>query len=402
MTATIAVLGALASSGCVDAPTGEPSRIFPQAIELASAPNQANRHFYEITGPKWETPHRLVGEHVFTAPPRPRVELGEFEAITNEPAPYTRATPVLIRTRLGAAFAPERDMDIEWSVVGTLRSRTAPDLEPIEILRESGVAERRDSVEPTIELLTEELPSRVDVWDLELAWQFTSMVDDEEVGGAGSTTLVIPTLLADPVPDAPLYKQAVLWSSEWAAGDWDVDDPQTKHQIAERLTMGVRSLENQGRSYGAFPRPPRNLIEDRVDIFLDFERSACGEYRGVLMGLIEYHGIDASWVWFRFPEPDDDYFDPTENTHYRTRTITAVGRSARQWSYSNHIVVSVDGRIYDPTHTVIKDSWEEYEDWMFADYCRKDGEDLDCRTNPPGYVADDGIHPRVIFADNYK
>lgn len=394
---------ALGLASCVDAPTGDTPQLFPTSLELASAPGMDNRIDYEVTGPTWETPHRHITERVFATPLRPLLlPDGSFETSLNEPAPYVQGTPMLLRAEIGAAFTEEHDLEIAWSVEGTLRSTTDETIDPIRFFSENGVVERRDGVNPVITIATDDLPTRVDVWELDLAWKLESTLDGEPFFTAGKTKHTIPLLLQAPTEDAPRYKQAILWSSQWAAGEWDLDDPETKHQIAEKLTYGVRSLENLGRSYGSFPRPKRSLIEDRVDIYLDFERSACGEHRGILMALIEYQGFEASWIWFRFPEPDDAYYDPAGNNRYRTREITAVGRAPQRWSYSNHIIVQVDGRVYDPTHTIVKDSWQEYEDFMFAEYCRKDGESMDCVPNPPGFDDKDGIHPRIVFADNYK
>jgi len=127
------------------------------------------------------------------------------------------------------------------------------------------------------------------------------------------------------------------------------------------------------------------------------------------MALVETQGIDASWVWFKFPDPDDEddaeHWHPGVYTHYRTREIAAVGRRAKRWVNTNHIVVQVNGRIYDPTYTVIKDSWAEYEDWMFTEYCKSDlrkPRDSECVPNPPGYEKSDDVHPLVLFADNYR
>lgn len=399
---TLFVAIVIATTACVDAPTGDVVSLFPRAIELASVPDEENRIRYEITGPTWEDPHRTVGDLVHVAEELPRVlPDGTFAARLDEPAPYVRGSEMSIRATLGAAWNDDEDLDIEWSVVGHLRSKTDPTWPPRRIVEAEGIAGRREGVDPVVSFDTDPLPERVDLFELRLEWTLRGEGDVAIDEVEGVTVHTVPTLLGRPQHDAPSYKQPLLWAAEWAAGEWDADDPETRHEVARRLTLGIKGLERQGRSYGRFPRPDRDLIDDRIDVYLDFPRSACGEHRGLLMGLIEYHGIDASWVWFRFPQPGDEGYVSGGNDRYRTRPVEAVGRSARRWSFSNHIVVSVDGRIYDPTHTVFADSWQDYEDSMFDEYCRREGLGLRCVPNPPGY-AEDGVHPRVIFADNYK
>ena len=401
----LVAVAALWSTGCVDAATGTAVALFPARIELLDAPGLDNRHDYEISGADWDAPHRTVGDTVFVSEARPHLDgLGRLGFIMNEPAPYTAGTPLALRITTGAALASTRDLELQWVLSASLRSTTDVDLAPVELGTFSGVATRRDGAEAAIVLELGPLPDRVDVWTLVLEWEL-SAEDPGYVGdlaGEGIVEIVVPTLLADPVAEAPRYKQALLWSATWGAGEWDRDDPETAHAIARRMTEGIRTLEDEGHSYGSFPRPPRAEIDDRVNVYLDFDRTACGEHRGILMALIEYHGIDASWVWYRFPDDSDDEFVTGANTHYATRVISAVGREPKVWRMTNHIVVDVAGRIYDPTYTVIKDSWQEYEDWMFERYCRQTFLGFECVPNPAGYAENDGVHPRLIRADNYK
>jgi hypothetical protein len=100
---------------------------------------------------------------------------------------------------------------------------------------------------------------------------------------------------------------------------------------------------------------------------------------------------------------------------YETREIAALGRDVMTWRYSDHIMVEVNGRVYDPTYLVIEESMETYEDFMFARYCY--GEDSSCGganswctipggpqgiciDNPPGY--DPEIGPPVFRGEDYR
>lgn len=408
----LAILSCLAClSGCADL-AGDDLTVFPSAIWFEDAPGLDNRHAYEITGPGWKAEHRIVTDRVWGTGLRPRTDVnGRVAPNFDEPAPYTAGTPMHLRARFDAAFAPDVDLDAHVRAVGTLRSTTDPTIGVREILHWEDDIERTDGSFPMARIESAPLPRRVDVWELDIRWTVTSEVDTQTF----RTTHVVPTTWRDPMPDAPLYKRLLLWSSTWAAGEWTDAGPGQQatadsiHRITSKLLYGTRTLEDKGRSYGRFPRPDRDRIDDRANVWLDFSRSACGEWRGALMALVETQGINASWVWFKFPDPDDEddeaYWHPGVYTHYRTREIAAVGRRARRWVNTNHIVVKVNGRIYDPTYTVIKDSWGEYEDWMFAEYCKTDRarpRDRDCVPNPPGYDKGDDIHPRVIFADNYR
>ncbi len=388
-------------AGCVDVPTTDgKARVFPAEIRFHAADGMKNRHDYQITGPTWESPHRHIGNTTFLVAPGGQVLAdGQYEYALNEPAPYTSGTPVKLAFELDTDLLDEHEEAIDWQVRGVLRSQTDPGLPAIELFRSEGTVVTDGEKFPFVEVETDDLPDRVDLWTLELQWDLRAHGGSLLLEQEAVTRHTIPTLWRNPRGEAPRYKQAILWAARWGAGEWEGEE--AKHDIALRMLEGIDGLGREGRSYGGFARPDRSLIEDRVDIYLDFERTACGEHRGIMMALVEYHGIDATWVWFKFRDEDETGYVEDHYDRYRTRLHTAVGREAKHWSYGDHIVVSVDGRIYDPTHITVQDSWEDYEDYMFQEYCRGGPLSDDCVPNPKGW-ADDGIHPRVIFAENYK
>lgn len=405
---------------------GAEETAFPAAIRLSSAPGLNNRHTYEITQPPWGSPHRTIGDDIW------RVwayQVGDDGALVgdalDEPAPFTRATPMTLGADL-VWTGPDGELPdaLDVHVEAVLRSTTSEGIEVPILSTDTTVAARSevhfpdDTAGVAFEVLsvqTDALPTRVDLWSLELIWTLTPMRDGEPTADAprvSRTRHLVPTFLRDPNPDAPRYKRPMLWSAAFAAGEWDDEGDavaETEHRIAMAELEGVRSLADLGFRYGGFPRPPHGEFKDRVDLFLDFEQTACGEFRGIMMALVEYHGLDARWFWFRFPELDSEHF-----ALYKTRDISAVGQPSGHWFNTNHIVVTVNGKVYDPTYTVYKESWQEYEDWMFERYCP--GRDAPCSEdrwcsspplsedgcidNPPGFDRDWDLE--AIDSDGYK
>jgi hypothetical protein len=397
------------------------THLYPLSIEMRDAPNLDNRHAFEITGPDWETPHTKVSDEIWNAGAIGVVDGDLVRGLgLDEPAPYTQNTPINLR----ATFrwdAPDkaRPHTLQVQARGLLTSTTDAEREPIELfvvdqivpaLRGSAPA---DSVKfSSLEVVTQALPARVDLWELTVHWTLSARRNGQPIEEAHDlrTTHRIPTSWRGPTSDVRLYRETVLWSSIWAAGSWSDDQAHTAdsiHQISKQLMQGVGSLGEYGYEYGTFNRPPKDDIEDRANVFLDFERSACGEFRGILMNLIEYHGIDAAWVWWKKNHDDDQKLGI-----YKTRKLAAVGRKAKHWFNTNHIVVTVNGRIYDPTYTVSKPSFEAYEDWIFVKYCRRASDfchgecELDaddrrrhCFDNPPGLEQGDF---EVIRGSNYR
>jgi len=409
--------------------TAAPEGAFPASIRFLSAPDLHNRHLYAITQPPWRSPHQAVGLEVWRTSTVTLNETGSLTGdILDEPAPYTRSTPMVLEAQLAWTGKGANEPDqVEVHLEGVLRSTT-----------QSGLQVRIVDARATLDAIaaqnlpaglsgvafapfssaTDTLPSRVDVWDLELTWTLTPTRDGAPTHDAprvSRTHHLIPTLLRDPLPNTPLYKRPIVWASTWAAGEWDdygPDDPrsaQTEHLIAMAEMEGMRSLADLGFRYGAFRRPSLDQITERVDLFLDFQQVACGEFRSMLIDLIEVHGIDARWVWLRFPTLDSQHY-----ALYKTRFIAPIGQPAAHWFNTNHIVVTVNGQVYDPTYTVHAESWRAYEDWMFERYCL--GQDTSCgagkwcTSSPPGEVGcidnpagfDPSWDMRVIEADGYR
>ena len=421
--AVLVVLAGCGDAADLAAPApaqGEQLALYPAAVRFVDAAGLDNRHEFEITGPDWDSPHTLVSDEVWRSDGLLTPE-GTVVPTWSEPAPYTSGTPLRVLAPLVWRGSGEGPLQLTGIAALTLRSATddayvldlgtvAFDVDAVESREEAGATliTFEDAV------VEAQLPRRVDLWSLDIDWSISTP------GGPSTTvrsTHSIPTSWRNPIADAPLYRESVVWAARWAAGTWPdygPGDPRTdemQHLIALSELHGSRTLEDSGYSYGSFRRPPRDQIDDRVNVFLDFHRSACGEFRGLLMALIEFHGIDAHWIWFRFPEPGVDRY-----SFYKTRPVSAVGRETKNWYDTNHIIVGVGDRVYDPTYTVSKQSWQEYEDWMFEKYCRgravpctgandwchrpPDDEDRTCIDNPPGWQQDG--HLEVIMADNYK
>jgi hypothetical protein len=413
-------------SACGGEDTNTTTHLYPLSIEMRDAPGLDNRHDFEITGPDWETPHTKIGDAVWHAGAYGVIEGDHVRGLRlDEPAPYTQNTPLNLHATFrwdvkeGVEQDQQRPDELRVEARALLTSTTAPDREPVELFAVDQFvpADQTSSSDTAVEfssldVLTDALPERIDLWQLTIRWTLTAHADGEPVDEPSElrTTHRVPTSWRGPTSDVRLYRETVLWSSMWAAGSWAGDEEHAEdstHQISERLMQGVGTLGNFGYEYGTFDRPPKDEIDDRADVFLDFERSACGEFRGILMNLIEYHGIDASWVWWKKSHDNDSKLGI-----YKTRKLAAVGRKAKHWFNTNHIVVAVDGRIYDPTYTVSKPSFEDYEDWMFEKYCRKASDfcrgecDLDsgderrhCVDNPPG--LEDGDF-EIIRGSNYR
>lgn len=408
ITTLVAIFAALAACGGED--TDATTHLYPLSVELRDAPGLDNRHAFEITGPHWETPHKTVGDEVWNAGAFGVIEGDQVRGLgLDEPAPYTQNTPMNLHATFRWDGDDPRPDELRVEARALLTSTTDTERAPIELfvidehVPADQVSMSDDAVEfSTLEVLTEPLPERIDLWELTIHWTLTPRAAGESIEAANEVQTVhrIPTSWRGPTSDVRLYRETVLWSSMWAAGDWSDDQEHTDasiHQISERLMQGVGTLGSYGYEYGTFDRPPKDQIEDRANVFLDFERSACGEFRGILMNLIEYHGINASWVWWKKSHDDDQKLGI-----YKTRKLAAVGRKAKHWWNTNHIVVTVNDRIYDPTYTVSKPSFADYEDWMFEKYCRRASDfcrgecDMDsgeerrhCFDNPPGLEEGD-------------
>jgi hypothetical protein len=193
-----------------------------------------------------------------------------------------------------------------------------------------------------------------------------------------------------PLAGTPLYERIIRWGSTWIDAAIEDLGETTENDLAETLLMGMYNLEPLGYKYGGFPRP--SDFEDRAEVFLDFPTMACGEMRGFYMALVESQGIDANWLWFWFSQPSSE-----EYSMYQTISIKALGTSEIVWRYSDHIVVQVNGQVYDPTYLVMADNADDYEDFMFASFCY--GDDTHCGGTQSWCTLPDG--PQGICTENH-
>lgn len=318
-------------------------------VETVTVAGDGRLH-HEISGPTWEVPNRSVGD-----------------LVPND----------------GTAIA---------AVAGSTL-RFTDDRKPV-----SGTATPRFEG-PALQLVgdTLELPELVGVWDLELRYE-----------GDIVASFPLVTTWSEPIEGTPLYERMLLWTGQWLEGTPskavtpEADIVAMEDAIALKTLRGMSALE--GRSYGAFARPKDK--DNQAHVWLDFERSACGEYRGGLMNLVESHGVDAQWVMMSFRDPS-----PEVLSMYETRVIAAVGREAKVWQHWNHVAVEVNGQVYDPSYDLHAESWNAYEDDLFERYCY--GEAEKCKTpkgwcqqprpegtcidNPPGFDEDDPVMALTVW-----
>lgn len=410
----LAAASALLLLGAACGPATEPVDLYVAALDLSSAPGLDNRFDYEVSGEDFDDPHVTVTDRVFVVEAeRPEVDLDDGRRLIagfDEPAPYLQGTPMALAASFGAAAGVDVAR-FDVSVQGTLRSTTDPDWPARALVQASASL---DGAAP-LEVVTDALPERVDVFELELAW--TLAPADCKVGACAETELVtrhlVPTTWRAPREEAPRYRRAMLWSSAFAAGEWvaGADPKETELAIARAVLEGYATLdETAGKSYGGFPRPEYDGEVDGVDVWLDFPRSACGEQKFAVMAMIEYQGIDAKWGVLEFLDPGPDRL-----SQYVTYEVPALGRDPEVWYHTNHAFAVVHGHIFDGTYDRYAPTVAEYEDGLFAKFCY--GKDDPCRytsdwcSNPPEagtYCIDNppGHDPELGFTfysgDSYR
>lgn len=369
--------------------------VFTKSIDFTGE----GRIYYKKTGPTWDDPNVEVNENLFFLTDGYLDSEGFLNAEYSEMAAYcSDSSPVLTFT-FGAKEAP---VEMDYSLKGTLYTKTG---ESLELFNTSGTVTPDGTSYPEIEIVANPLPTATaHYYSLEIEHKFT----------VGSETYTQTTLhefaqvWRCPVPGTPLYKKIIVWGSEWLSGQYeDLGEP-TENELAEKLLLGMYNLEPLGYRYGPFPRP--SDIVDRAEVFLDFKQSACGEFRGFYMALTETQGIDSNWLWFWFRYPSSEAY-----SMYQTIDIPALGRDSYIWRYSDHIVVQVNGKVYDPTYIVMAETPDDYEDYMFASFCYgedtacggsngwctiPDGPQGICTENHPGYV--EGESPLRFTGEDYR
>lgn len=404
--AAILLGGALTACG----PEVEPVELYVSSLDFSDVEGFDNRHHYEISGDEFDDPHVLVEDRVW-AVGTPEVVLADdrrLNAALNEPAPYTRGTPMVITAGFGAVDPSVASVAV--TAVGRLVSQTDEAWAPIELFSVNETVGLQDSL--TVQ--TAPLPTRVDLYALEIAWTVAAGEETSEF----TTRTEVPTTWRRPMDGVPRYRRAFVWSARFAAGEWpepDSLDPEAlveaEKALADRMLSGFLTLaEDVGKSYGGFPRPDYDGYVDGVDVFLDFPRTACGEFKHGLMALIEYQGVDAKWAVLEFIAPAADKY-----SQYVTYDVPALGRDSQVWYHTNHAFVTVHGAVFDPTYDGRADSVADYEDQLFAQFCYGQDEpclytsdwcanapksNVHCIDNPPGRSEDLGF--MLFVGDSYR
>ena len=399
----LAALFAISASSC-DGDSDGFTRVDSPIVTSQVAFTGEGRIHYTVTGPTWDDPNIDVGDVVFRDP-RDVDDSGYLTSSHDYLAAYVSgATPVIEITPQWQSPEPAPS-DIQYDITAVLYWHGDPVMELGEV---SGTLDASgDGFEPITITAATALPVlTAREYEAEISYKYT-------VSGTTysfSTRHILVTTWKAPVEGTPLYGKILRWGAEWLDNHFPDTGPGMENQIAERLLKGMASLADLGYRYGPFPRPSWEEIKDRAEVFLDFKQSACGEFRGFFMALVESQGIDANWLWFWFNEPSS-----TAYSMYETIYIAALGTEPQVWRYQDHIVVEVNGVVYDPTYLVIAPDADTYEDFMFARFCY--GEDRPCQTasdwctlpggpqgictdNPPGYV--EGVSPHRFRGDDYK
>ncbi|MDA3863587.1 MAG: hypothetical protein PF689_06920 [Deltaproteobacteria bacterium] len=388
----------------------------PESISFLASDDKNNRIYHEITGPTWETPNVSVEDQVFI------LQNGWLDSQNqlntkglDEPAAYIAGTPLEIK--FDFRFANEKDadnqpvkLDLKLILDSQYTDIYAGKVLAIKSFPLTGMV----SDATTLKISTDNLPQIVDVYQLTIEYSLEKEDGEKE---NYFTRHLLPVSLQRPIAGTPVYHRSMLWASKWAAGFFlpdnteeeenDEDMEELEHQISLKMIRGVFGLEEEGYSYGPFPRPEEK--DNRAHVFLDFKRTACSEYRGILMALIEYHGIDAQWLTMSFNNYSSSWY-----SMYETRKIRASGREAQVWRHYNHVVVMVNGRIYDAVYNIWGEDFVDYEDNIFASYCYGEDEecvspdgwcnypppdDRPCLENPPGF--DESLGMSITTGERY-
>lgn len=390
----IVLIAALHAAACIEPLDLRPPRqavlAAPTSIHFTSAPNLHNRHHYAITQSPWGSPNIDVGDEVWRlALPAARyltpqtagqpyalgVEAGELASAMNEPAPYTQGTPLVLDVTFDVFHAP-RPAALEVKASGVLRSMTDPTREPIALFVHHETLVQQPVGYAPLRLTTGKLPARVDLYALTITWELGQQPPV-------TTRHLVPLTWRAPIRELPKFREPFVWAAAFAAGGQWPDGPRSAPQteqseiaISARMLAGFTTLPKQ---YGSFPRPKYDGKSSGLEMFLDFPRSACGEFKFGLMALIETHGIDAQWGALHFDAKELGPLSRERLSFYKTRKIAALGREAKHWYYANHAFTVVRNQIFDPTYNVHKPSLAEYDDYMFEKYCY--GESTPCKVN---------------------
>ncbi|MDA3864516.1 MAG: hypothetical protein PF689_11685 [Deltaproteobacteria bacterium] len=362
-----------------------------------------DRIYYTITGPTWEDDNLQVNETVFAMgegsidPETGLVvpEISHLAAYCSDATAYLSFYPVW----KGEETIPEGSYTLSGKLIDPLTQESSP------FFSVSGDLAVTNGQYLPIEVTAAQLPPlTAKLHILEITHEYTV----NQSTYTQVTRMELAQVWKCPLPGTPLYEKIIRWGCEWIDGHIEDEGQISENVIADTLLTSMVALEPLGYRYGPFPRPSN--FDDRAEVFLDFKQSACGEFRGFFMALVETQGIDANWLWFWFNQPSS-----TEYSMYQTIELPALGTSSVVWRYSDHIVVQVNGIVYDPTYLLIKENPDEYEDYIFASFCLgedepcyganswctiPDGPQGECIDNPPGYT--EGVSPPRFTGEDYR
>ena len=324
------------------------------------------RIHYQTTGPTWNDDNILIEDRLWELSDSDQVSPGTLDAARSEMAVYcSGATPVItVHPSWQKQSAPQPGTYTFSGVLITEEIR-------IPLFFAQGELEIKGDSYLPVEIWTDPLAAHTaGLFDLEIehTYQLSGPVSNQPLSRISRHRFA--QTWRCPLPGTPLYKQIIEWGCAWIQGYHDDQGEITENTLAAQLLEAMGKLSEQGYRYGPFGRPDNP--PDRAEVFLDFKQSACGEFRGFFMALLETQGIDANWLWFWFSEPSSQRY-----SMYQTREIAALGTDSQIWRYSDHIVVEVNGVVYDPTYLVTRPDADTYEDFMFASFCY--GEDRHCQ-----------------------
>ncbi|MBU1241897.1 hypothetical protein KKD52_06935 [Myxococcota bacterium] len=362
------------------------------------------RIYYEITGPDFETPNVAVGDTLVVFGDA-RVDGDVVLPERNWMAAYASdATPLITITPAWTGpegTPPGGTYDLRGKLVDSagveLELFSAQgELEQVEESEESDamrfelLLDGDDTIEgqlyAPITITAARLPhDTAKVYTLVIEHVYTT----GEMIYRHTTHTEFAQVWRAPLPNTILYQQIIRWGSQWIdATVEDLGEP-TENQLADVLLLSLPKLVPLGYRYGSLVRPVP--YTNKAEVFLDYKQSACGEFYGFFMDLVETQGIDANYLIFMFPNPSPDWY-----SMYQTIDIPALGRESKVWRYGDHGLVEVNGRVYDPTYVLIKENADEYEDYLFANFCY--GDEGKCGRGNTWCLIPDG--PQGICADN--
>ncbi len=389
-----ALLLALLVSSCSEDKAAPPvpleDAIYTGQVDFAGG----GRIFYEITGPDWDTPNVYMGETLLIMG-QAYIDKGILLPETNEMAAYSSgATPVLTFHPLFEGLSEEETENLKEAEDGTPPEGTYAFRG---LLIDSEGTEREVfNVQGDLTVnATDYAPVVVNLEPLptETARIYTLAITHTYTIGQETFTRITHTEFAQvwraPLPGTKLYQKIIRWGCQWLDNAFPDEGETSENELADILLLGMENLVPLGYRYGSLTRPVP--YTNKAEVFLDYKQSACGEFYGFFMDLVETQGIDANYLIFWFPNPTPDWY-----SMYETIDLPALGRDSKVWRYADHGLVEVNGRVYDPTYLLIKENADEYEDYLFARFCY--GDEGKCGAGNAWCLIPSG--PQGICADN--